>query len=284
MKQNILIGIPAYNEEETIEGIVAKAKEFGDVLVIDDGSKDITGRLALSGGAEVIRFDRNSGYGNALREIFDEAKKRGYDILVTLDGDGQHDPSEIPNFILAVRNVDLVIGNRFLKETTTPGYRKIGIRVVSKIEGVGDAQCGFRAYNKKAINSIKIADKGMGASLEIIRKAKQNKLKIKEIPCSILYEDTKHSKNPLSHGSALIENILWSRIWKNPLSSLGVLGFIVFGIGFFSSIQTLVIFAIGGNIPFGWAILSLSGLLGGLLILITATIVYLLKRGLEETR
>ena len=124
----------------------------------------------------------------------------------------------------------------------------------------------------------------MGASLEIIHKAKQKRLKIKEIPCSILYENIKHSKNPISHGSDLIESILWSRIWKKPLAFLGVIGIIVFGVGFFSAIQTLIFYTLYKKIIISWAILSLGGLLTGLLLLITATIVYLLKRGLEETR
>ena len=283
-QKSILIGIPAYNTERTIEEIVIKAKRFGEVLVIDDGSKDDTGRIALSAGAEVIRFNKNSGYGNAIIEIFNQAKRRNFDILLTLDADGQHDPSEIPDFIQSIEEADLVIGNRFLKETSIPGYRKAGIKVVSKIEGVGDAQCGFRAYNKHAINSIKITEKGMGASLEIIHKAKQKKLKIKEIPCSILYEDTKHSKNPLSHGSDLVESILWSRIWRRPLTFLGILGIIMSGIGIFSSIQTLILYTAGGQISLSWTILSLGSLLCGLLLLITATIVYLLKRGLEEIK
>ena len=283
-QKSILIGIPACDEEKTIEEIVTKAKKFGEVLVIDDGSKDDTGRFALSAGAEVIRFNKNSGYGSTIIEIFKHAKSRKFDILVTLDADGQHDPSEIPDFIRAVEDVDMVIGNRFLKETTVPGYRKTGIKVVSKIEGVADAQCGFRAYNKEAINSIKVTEKGMGASLEIIHKAKQKKLKIKEIPCRVLYKGTKHSKHPLFHASDLVGSILWSRIWRRPLTFLGILGIIMSGIGIFSSIQTLVLYSIGKQISLSWAILSLGGLLVGLLLLITATIVYLLKRGLEETR
>jgi glycosyltransferase involved in cell wall biosynthesis len=116
MDKRILIAIPSYNEELTIGSVIALAKEYGDVLVIDDGSKDRTSKVARNAGAIVIRHDVNRGKGNALKTGFEYALSNGYDIVVTLDADGQHNPDEIPLLLEPILKgeSDLVIGSRYL--------------------------------------------------------------------------------------------------------------------------------------------------------------------------
>ncbi|EHR79127.1 glycosyl transferase [Thermococcus litoralis DSM 5473] len=111
-----LIIIPAYNEELTIGSVVALAKKYGDVLVVDDGSKDRTSEIAQKAGAIVIRHEVNKGKGAALKTGFGYALANGYDVIVTIDADGQHNPDEIPLLLKPILEgeADLVIGSRYL--------------------------------------------------------------------------------------------------------------------------------------------------------------------------
>lgn len=295
----VLVGIPAFNEEKTISFVVQTAKQYGDVMIIDDGSIDNTLRKAVNAGAKYLRHETKQGYGSALKKIFDYAKLNNYDVLITLDADGQHNPDEIPAFLKALENrADVVIGNRFMKFESgisiskqginlvnIPRYREKAIKILSKIQGVGDAQCGFRAYSRKAIETINIKERGMGASLEILSQAKTNKLKIIEIPCTVHYnETTTHSQHPLTHGGKLLESLLWRRIWSNPFRYLGILGMLSFLLGIISTFQVMKIYIQVRVFVFSWTILSLGGLFAGALLLMTSTIIYLLRRGLEESK
>ena len=184
-KPNMLIvaAIPAFNEEHTIAKLVLEAQKHVDVvLVCDDGSTDSTAEIAERMGADVIRHDRNLGYGAALKTLFTVARELNADVLVTLDGDGQHDPSEIPSLVDPVleNKADIVLGSRFLnKENGVPRYRRWGIQLISKLTGAVsnhrflDAQCGFRVYGRKALNGLDLVENGMGSSVEILLKAKK---------------------------------------------------------------------------------------------------------------
>ena len=234
---SIIIGIPAYNEEQHIAKVVSKAKHFGEVLVCDDGSTDNTRQVAEQAGATVITYEHR-GYGRAISRLFTLAKARRGRALVILDGDGQHNPAEIPAFLDALGACDVVIGNRFMGATKheTPAYRKAMIDIVNASLGVGDAQCGFRAYGYKAIQTINVKEEGMGASIEILQQAKKLGLKIREVPCTISYEDTKHSQHPLTHGYDLVEVIFWHYVWEKPLRTLGISSIISLFLGVFFSI------------------------------------------------
>jgi len=155
--------VPAYNEAATIAAVVSSlrrnAPEF-DVLVIDDGSTDDTSRLALSAGARVVRPPFNLGIGGAVQTGFLAAYEGGYDVMVQVDGDGQHDPAELHKLAEALTpGVDMVCGSRFLVkgEYLAPVSRRAGIHVfawlLSRFVGqpVTDPTSGFRLYNKRAI-------------------------------------------------------------------------------------------------------------------------------------
>ena len=161
-KPFVAVGIPAYNEEHSIAGIIVEAQKHADaVIVCDDGSTDLTAQIAQRLGADVVSHKQNSGYGVALKSLFCRALDFGADVLVTLDGDGQHTASEIPQVINPIieSKADVVIGSRFIDERGTvemPFYRQVGAKLVTKMvngsvkKGVSDSQSGFRAYNKKA--------------------------------------------------------------------------------------------------------------------------------------
>ncbi len=169
-----LVCIPAYNEEKIIGDIVKRSLEHADkVIVCDDGSADNTAKIAKESGAIVILHKKNQGYGAAIITLFDRARQENADVMVTIDGDGQHNPDQISLLIntLQENNLDVVIGSRFLDESSsTPRYRKQGIKIITSAANFGtnfkvsDAQSGFRAYSKNAIKSIHPTETGMSVS------------------------------------------------------------------------------------------------------------------------
>ena len=127
--------IPAYNEESHIESLIQSARNYVDQIVVcDDGSTDDTASIAKKSGAVVISHKTNQGYGAAIISLFEYARNNNAQIMITLDGDGQHDPKQIPLLLdtLTRHNVDVVIGSRFLNQNTeAPGYRKRGIKIIT---------------------------------------------------------------------------------------------------------------------------------------------------------
>jgi len=173
-KERILAAIPCYNEGATVGSVVLKAKQHvSEVLVIDDGSKDDTAKIAEAAGATVISHGQNKGKAAATKEIFHYALEHGHDIVVTVDGDGQHDANEIPQFLTPLLNdtADMAIGFRSGQRTEMPFWRKIGKRTLDYATGIGtskvtDSQCGFRAFSRKAIEKINGQLHGNGFSVE----------------------------------------------------------------------------------------------------------------------
>ncbi len=171
----ITVGIPSYNEEKNIAGIIQRLSEIADIIIVcNDGSTDNTGKIAEKMGAIVINHERNLGYGAAIRSLFLRARELDSDMLVTLDSDGQHRISDvIPVIDPIIKNqADLVIGSRFLEgnQKNMPKYRKFGIKMITKLanssldETVSDSQSGFRAYSKNILSEITPSEQGMGVS------------------------------------------------------------------------------------------------------------------------
>ncbi|MEM3485520.1 MAG: glycosyltransferase family 2 protein, partial [Candidatus Methanomethyliaceae archaeon] len=161
----VIACIPAYNEERNIASVLLKTMKYVDkVIVCDDGSLDMTGEIAERLGAEVIRHERNMGYGAALRSLFKRSAELDPDVMVTIDADSQHNPEDIKRLTDPVLKgeADIVIGSRLLVEGDNgmPKYRKIGVEAITKLakaasyEGLTDAQSGFRAYSMRAVKSL----------------------------------------------------------------------------------------------------------------------------------
>lgn len=234
--------IPAYNEESHIEKLVQSAKKHVDsVIVCDDGSTDNTAKIAKNAGAVVISHKTNRGYGAAIISLFEYARDNNAEIMITLDGDGQHNPEQIPLLLntLTQHNVDVVIGSRFLNQNTeAPGYRQRGIKIITSAANYGadlkvsDSQSGFRAYSKNAIDAIHPTEEGMSVSTEILLKISNKGLSLAEIPITISYEGDTSVHNPLSHGVSVLANTIKYISIKHPLQFYGIpgLGLIVAGI------------------------------------------------------
>jgi len=210
------------------------------VVVCDDGSTDDTAKVAQEAGAIVIT-QTNQGYGAAISSLFDYARKENAQIMVTLDGDGQHNPKQIPLLVDAIstHNVDVAIGSRFLDDTTkASGYRKTGIKIITSASNYGtnfkvsDSQSGFRAYSKDAIDAIHPTEQGMSVSTEILLKISNKGLSIAEVPITVSYEGDTSEQNSVSHGVGVLMNTIKYVSIKHPLQFYGIpgLGLIVLGI------------------------------------------------------
>jgi glycosyltransferase involved in cell wall biosynthesis len=150
--------IPAYNEESAIEMVVEGALKHSDVIVIDDGSKDNTYNLAKKAGAAVIKHDKNKGKGAAIKSGLKEGLKKGYDIFILIDGDGQHDPEDIPLIASRINGAKLVVGSRFVKGNprNMPIQRRFSNKITTNLiryvtgYNLTDSQNGFRALSRDA--------------------------------------------------------------------------------------------------------------------------------------
>ena len=219
---NIIAVIPCYNEEHFIGGVVSGALKYvNKVIVVDDGSQDNTSIVARESGAKVVRHETKQGAGAATRSGFTLAKKENADIIITLDGDGQHNPDEISVLLRPIETniADLVIGSRFFNyEQVVRRYRKIGIDIItvlynifSKVK-VSDSQSGFRAFNKKAIDTIRITDNGFGFSIEMLVRARKAGLRISAVPISCIYHHQGSTLNPLFHGLSVVWSLIKFRL------------------------------------------------------------------------
>jgi glycosyltransferase involved in cell wall biosynthesis len=280
----IVIGIPAYNEEKNIAGILVKLKKITqDIIVCDDGSNDQTAKIAEELGAIVISHERNLGYGAGIRTIFLKAKEIKADVLVTFDADGQHRIEDLNSVIEPIKNneADIVIGSRFLNDgNKVPKYREIGIKTITVITNssigkkLSDSQSGFRAYNRKVLENITPSESGMGVSTEILIKASKNKFQIKEVPIIISYEGNTSTHNPVSHGASVILSTIKFTSIEHPLKFYGISGifFLVLGLSFL--FWTIQLFTESGKVVTNISLIGIGGIVIGIILLVTATILY----------
>jgi dolichol-phosphate mannosyltransferase len=202
----LLTAIPVYNEEENLEPVLAEILRHapGDVLVVDDGSTDRTPELlGRFPSIRVIRHDRNLGYGAGLRSAFEATVSGGYDGLVTLDCDGQHEPHMIPEVAAPLGRADIVSGSRYLKvfdPTQAPPEqrRRINVEVTRWLNdclgfGLTDAFCGFKAYRAEAISKFEITDEGYAMPLQVWVQASAMGMTVVEVPVPLIYLDEKRA-------------------------------------------------------------------------------------------
>jgi len=290
---DIVIGIPAYNEEKNIAAVILKLKKITEkIIVCNDGSTDLTGDIANKLGAIVINHEKNMGYGSAIRSLFQKAKELGTEILVTFDADGQHRTMDIKTVIdpILKNQADIVIGSRFLDtDDKVPEYRKFGIKVITKITNVSinqkltDSQSGFRAYTKKVLNEINPSEYGMGVSTEILIKASSKDFKIVEVPIKVLYNDKTSTHNPVSHGTSVLFSTMKFTSIEHPLQFYGIPGIVLSGIGLFFIVWVIQYFADFGNFPPVLALIAIGTTVLGAVFLVTSIILYSLVNIVRES-
>jgi len=291
----MVAAIPAYNEEKNIGRVVLLAQRGVDkVIVCDDGSNDMTADIAEKLGADVVRHERNMGYGVAMQSLFKRAREMDADVLVTLDGDGQHNPSDILAIIKPIleNNADIVIGSRFLRGEGTkeiPLYRQVGIKAITKLVvaasncGVSDAQNGFRAYGRRALEKLKLHERGMGVSVEILLKAKEQYLRVMEVPVVCNYKGLDTSTHtPLAHGVSVIMSVVKLVVEDHPLLFLGMPGVVFLLIGALFGVWMLQIYALEHRIVTNVALASMAFTLVGLFAVFTGITLYAITKITER--
>ena len=288
----IIIGIPAYNEEEKIADIILKLKEVTDTIIVcNDGSSDLTKQISEENGAIVVSHEKNEGYGAAIRTIFLKAKELEADMLITFDADGQHRIEDIDKVILPIKNnqADIVIGSRFLENSSKiPKYRKLGINIITKVtnstinEKITDSQSGFRAYNKKTLEKINPTEKGMGISTEILIKASKINLIIVEVPITVLYAKNTSTHNPVSHGTSVIISTIKYTSIEHPLKFYGIPSLIFLIIGLTFTFFSLDYYSEIGRLNTNLTIIAGGTILLGITLFLTSILLYTLTSVVRE--
>ena len=290
---SIIVGIPAFNEEKNIAVLIIQLKKIADkIIVCNDGSTDLTSKIAEGLGATVINHAKNLGYGAAIRSIFLKSKDLGGDILVTFDADGQHRIEDINRVIKPIINEesDLVIGSRFLdkSEKEVPQYRKVGIKIITKVTNatikkqLTDSQSGFRAYSKKVLNELNPAELGMGISTEILIKASAKNFRISEVPIKIIYKGDTSTHNPISHGSSVLFSTIKYTSIEHPLKFYGIPSMIFFAIGVFFTYYSIEYYAEVGRLNTNLALVSAGSMLTAIVLFITCILLYSLVSVVRE--
>ena len=291
-----LVCIPTYNEERKIKEVVKKALPHVDkVIVCDDGSTDKTAVLAEKAGATVISHEKNLGYGAAISTLFDYCRKNNAEIMVTLDGDGQHNPDQIPDLINVIlkHNVDVVIGSRSLSDDKDlPSYRRTGIKIITSTINsatnlkVTDSQSGFRAYSKAAIDLIHPSESGMSVSTEILLQISNNGLSLAEVPITVSYSGNTSTENPVTHGTHVIASTLKYVSIKHPMYFYGIPGILLFISGLIMGVSFLdgYLDPYAPKVLYGLILGSIISILLGSMLIITSILLFSMSNLIRGTR
>jgi polyprenyl-phospho-N-acetylgalactosaminyl synthase len=192
----VLAVIPAYNEATRIGAVVSAAQaHVSEVIVVDDGSTDATGRNAAAAGARVIRHMDNCGPGAATMTGIEAARLRGAAVIITLDADEQHDAGDIPALLQPIERgeADVVFGDRFAMRNHVPLIRRVFnalgnvVTLLATGRWVHDSQCGFKAFGPRAVRDIHLRMNGFEFCTEIVREAVQHRWRIAQVPVKVLY-------------------------------------------------------------------------------------------------
>ncbi|MCA9302895.1 MAG: glycosyltransferase family 2 protein [Phycisphaerales bacterium] len=203
---SVLVAIPVFNEAAHVRSVLERVREFADqILVIDDGSSDgtpgILCDLRQPMGLDIIQHETNQGYGTALIQAFRRAERDGFDWVITMDCDDQHEPERLPEFFGAIREDthDIISGSRYLDldgaESTAPADRRsINMKITAELNDrlgltLTDGFCGFKAHRVDAMKKLDLTETGYAFPMQLWVQAVANGLRITEIPVELIYND-----------------------------------------------------------------------------------------------
>jgi glycosyltransferase involved in cell wall biosynthesis len=283
----VMVGIPCYNEEVAIGSLVIRASQYADqVVVLDDGSTDKTAEVARLAGALVLGHDVNMGKGAALRDLFQYAAQSGFDIIVIIDGDGQHNPDDIPKLVdpLLRDEADVVNGSRYLSGEVggTPRYRRFGQVVLDKVihwrlNGditISDTQSGFRAFSMKIAPFFKFNSDRLTIDSEMLMDAASAQLRIKEVDVGVRYDVGRSSKHPVSHGFEVLTGVLRSIEFNRPLLAFTAPGLILVAVAAGLAVFVIQAYFVVGRVVIGPTLLMLLLMLIGTFLVFTGIILH----------
>lgn len=293
--QNIIVILPAFNEEVSIGSIVLLTGYYADnVIVIDDGSSDRTAEIAMKAGAHVIVHEVNKGKGAALKTGFEAAADLGADIIVTMDSDGQHNPADIPKLVVPIIDgyAEMVNGSRYLnhQDKNTPIYRRVGQTILDTATNMNsglritDSQSGFRAFAASTKNVFRFKAQGMAIESEMLADAGRSGLRIKEVEIGVRYDVDCSTISPIKHGLGVLVMVLKDIEFNKPLYYFTVPGIVLGAGGLYMGTNFLQTFAMGGGLPFGPTMLMVLLIVIGTFMALTGILLHTLAGVAKDAR
>ena len=257
--------IPAYNEARTIGSVVLQTCRHADtVIVVDDGSSDATAEIAAAAGALVVRHGVNRGKGAALNTGFCKARELDPLAIVMLDGDGQHQPEEVPQVLAPILEgqADMVVGSRYLeKECGVPRHRILGHWAFTSLTNlasglrVSDSQSGFRAFSPRAVECVSFSSNGFSVESEMQFLAHEHGLRLAEVPITADYVD-KPKRPVVAHGLMVLNGVLRLVGQYRPLFFFGLAGLFLLLVGTGWGWWVVVVYGRTKQLAIGYALIS----------------------------
>ena len=273
--QNITVILPAYNEEVSIGSIVLLSRLYADnVIVIDDGSTDLTAEIARKAGAEVVAHKTNRGKTEALKTGFKTAADLGADIIVTMDSDGQHNPADIPKLVAPILegNAEMVNGSRYLNYPgkNAPIYRRVGqtmrdttVKMNFDLK-ITDVQSGFRAFAASTKNTFRFSGQKTAIENEMLADAGRSGVRIAEVEIGALKPSETSTRNPVKYILGVLKTVVEDIETNSPLYIYSVPGFALATCGFYMGFKFLEAFYLGSaSLTFGHTFLMVFLALAG---------------------
>jgi glycosyltransferase involved in cell wall biosynthesis len=289
----LAVAIPSYNEDRFIGSVVLKARQHAPlVLVVDDGSPDKTSEIARAAGAEVIRHEINQGKAAGINSAFQWAQDRGVTALVLIDGDGQHNPDEIPLLAAPVLRgeADMVVGTRFgAVESSIPSYRQVGQRALTGLTNVSsgvrvsDSQSGFRAFSALAIKEMRFKSLRFAIESEMQFIAKNKGLKVAEVPISAIYTEPA-KRNPVSHGAAVVQSLVNMLERRRPLFTFGILGLLMIVAGGLLGLYVTSLYTEHQTLAVGYSLMTVLLIIVGMFTTFVGIILHSLRTLFDDLR
>ncbi len=285
-KQNRIALIPAHNEARFIGSVVLQSKKYVErVVVVNDGSQDETAEIAYAAGAEVLNMPQNVGKAEAVTRGIDYVRRLKPTAVTIIDGDGQHDPKQIPSLLAPIEaeQADMVIGSRFIGiESEIPKWRIVGQHALTFATNVTsgvhttDSQSGFRAFAPSALPFLKFQAQGFSLESEMQFIANENDLRVAEVPISVVYEEPA-KRNPVSHGLQVLNGVLRLVGQMRPLLFFGVSGLITLLIGFIVGGLVIMTYQDSLELAIGYALVCVLLCVVGTICMATGVILHSIR-------
>jgi glycosyltransferase involved in cell wall biosynthesis len=295
--RTVVVAIPAFNEDRFIGSLVLKLRSRDrQVLVVDDGSTDATASVAQAAGAIVVQHRTNLGKTAAVATAFSEARGMGADALVLLDGDSQHDPSDVDTLVEPILNdeADMVVGSRFVGvRSVIPRWRMAGQHALTMAANLGsglrlsDTESGFRAFSRRALDEMRFNGSGFSIEPATQFEAKARGWRVAEVPIRVHYE-LPLKRNPVWHGFGQVDAILRLIAEHRPLLFFGVPGAFVLLAGLLLGLNVVRIYDATQQLAVGYALITVLLVIVGILALFVGVMLHafrgLVRDALRETR